>query len=33
MDHVSNHIGINHWWIKDLPFADWINGTAENHLP
>ncbi len=32
MDHVSNHIGINHWWIKDLPFADWINGTAKNHL-
>ena len=33
MDHVSNHIGINHWWMKDLPFADWINGTPENHLP
>lgn len=33
MDHVSNHIGINHWWIKDLPFKDWINGTPGNHLP
>jgi glycosidase len=33
MDHVSNHIGINHWWMKDLPFANWINGTYENHLP
>lgn len=33
MDHVSNHIGINHWWIKDLPFKDWINGAPENHLP
>lgn len=33
MDHVSNHIGINHWWMKDLPFASWINGTVENHLP
>lgn len=32
MDHVSNHIGINHWWIKDIPFKDWINGTPENHL-
>lgn len=32
MDHVSNHIGINHWWMKDLPFASWINGTVENHL-
>jgi glycosidase len=33
MDHVSNHIGINHWWMKDLPSARWINGTVENHLP
>lgn len=33
MDHVSNHIGINHWWIKDLPFSDWINGKPGNHLP
>lgn len=33
MDHVSNHIGINHWWIKDLPFKDWINGEPRNHLP
>ncbi len=33
MDHVSNHIGINHGWIKNLPFPDWINGTIENHLP
>ena len=33
MDHVINHIGINHEWIKNLPFDDWINGTVENHLP
>jgi glycosidase len=33
MDHVSNHIGINHWWMKDIPFASWINGTFGNHLP
>lgn len=33
MDHVSNHIGINHWWIKDLPFKNWINGEPGNHLP
>ncbi len=32
MDHVSNHIGINHWWMKDLPFTDWINDTFANHL-
>ncbi len=24
-DMTPNHCGINHWWIKDLPFADWIN--------
>jgi neopullulanase len=33
MDHVSNHIGINHPWIKNLPYKNWINGTVENHLP
>jgi glycosidase len=33
MDHVSNHIGINHWWIRDLPFEDWINGKPKEHLP
>jgi glycosidase len=33
MDHVSNHIGINHPWIKSLPYKDWINGTVGNHLP
>ncbi len=31
-DHVSNHIGTNHYWLKDLPMADWLNGTLENHL-
>ncbi len=25
MDQVVNHIGIEHWWMKDLPFGDWIN--------
>ena len=32
LDHVSNHIGINHIWIKNLPMNDWLNGTQENHL-
>jgi glycosidase len=31
MDHVSNHIGINHPWIKNLPSADWLNGSVANH--
>ena len=33
LDHVSNHIGINHYWVKNLPMNDWFNGTPGNHLP
>lgn len=25
MDQVANHCGLEHWWMKDLPFDDWIN--------
>ncbi|QHT67732.1 glycoside hydrolase family 13 protein [Rhodocytophaga rosea] len=25
MDLVHNHSGIGHWWMKDLPFKDWIH--------
>ncbi len=25
MDQVVNHCGIEHWWMSDLPFSDWIN--------
>lgn len=25
MDQVANHCGLNHWWMSDLPFTDWIN--------
>lgn len=25
MDQVANHCGLNHWWMKDLPFEDWVN--------
>jgi neopullulanase len=31
MDHVNNHIGINHPWIKNLPAPDWLNGSVELH--
>ena len=31
-DHVSNHIGTNHYWLGSLPMPDWINGTKEKHL-
>lgn len=30
-DHVSNHIGINHPWVSNLPFESWINGTVGHH--
>ena len=25
MDQVVNHCGLEHWWMKDLPFHDWVN--------
>ena len=31
-DHVSNHIGIRHPWIKNLPTKDWLNGTEGDHF-
>ncbi len=33
MDQVANHCGREHWWMKDLPFNDWVNyqETFENN--
>ena len=33
MDQVANHCGSKHWWMKDLPFKDWLNyqGNYENN--
>ena len=34
MDQVANHCGLNHWWMKDLPFSDWVNhqkGFEDGH--
>lgn len=25
MDQIANHCGLNHWWMKDLPFSNWVN--------
>jgi glycosidase len=25
MDMIANHCGNEHWWMKDLPFKDWLN--------
>lgn len=29
MDVVTNHCGDKHWWMKDLPFDDWIHQFPE----
>ena len=29
MDVVLNHIGSGHWWMRDLPAKDWINGGGK----
>lgn len=29
MDIIVNHCGSEHWWMKDPPFADWINYQDE----
>jgi len=29
MDMIFNHCGSEHWWIKDLPSADWLNEWPE----
>ena len=25
MDQIANHCGVEHWWMKDFPFKDWVN--------
>lgn len=30
MDQVANHCGLEHWWMKDMPFDDWVN-NQENY--
>lgn len=29
MDMIHNHIGDQHWWMKDLPTADWVHHWEE----
>jgi len=29
MDQVENHIGSEHWWMKDLPTSNWVNFQKE----
>ena len=30
-DHVSNHIGIGHPWVQNLPSENWLNGNITEH--
>lgn len=30
-DIVLNHIGVNHWWMRDLPAQDWLNRADPDH--
>lgn len=25
IDQVANHCGLGHWWMRDLPFKNWVN--------
>lgn len=29
MDMIHNHIGDQHWWMKDMPTADWVHSWEE----
>lgn len=29
MDMIFNHCGSSHWWMKDMPMNDWINGYPD----
>ena len=29
MDMIFNHVGSGHWWMKDLPSADWVHQFGE----
>ena len=32
MDMVTNHCGISHWWMQDLPFEDWVHKFEEGYV-
>lgn len=32
MDMIFNHCGLSHWWMKDIPMKDWINGYPNCHI-
>jgi neopullulanase len=32
MDMIFNHCGSEHWWMKDMPMPDWINGYPDYQI-
>ncbi|MEO0368497.1 MAG: glycoside hydrolase family 13 protein [Pseudomonadota bacterium] len=32
MDTIPNHIGLNHWWMRDLPTQNWVNHIDQPYL-
>lgn len=32
MDMIFNHCGLEHWWIKDMPFENWIHGYPDYEI-
>src|SRR5690606_25278957 len=32
MDMVFNHCGSEHWWMKDMPFTDWIHYYPDHKI-
>ncbi len=30
MDMIANHMGSGHWWMDDLPAADWLNSPFDD---
>ncbi|MGE5429051.1 MAG: alpha-amylase family glycosyl hydrolase, partial [Methylococcaceae bacterium] len=32
MDMIFNHIGSEHWWMNDMPSADWLNNYPQHKI-
>ncbi|PCJ38663.1 MAG: alpha-amlyase [Alphaproteobacteria bacterium] len=32
MDMVANHVGSEHWWMKDIPTDDWVNFYTQGYV-
>ena len=32
MDMVFNHCGLDHWWMQDMPFGDWVHDYPQYEI-